>query len=274
MPLTSYMYLFVIYFVQFLILVEGEFYFLFTVNSFSQIYNLTLFPKWLYFRVLGYRQHYVTCGSVIKLKNADYNVRLHSHDVKYGTGSGQQSVTATEIQEDINSHWQIKGGTGKVCPRGQPVKCGSTIRLEHVETKKNLHSHNFQSPLSGNQEISCYGEKGEGDSGDNWMVVCSGNPISPYKWVYINRISLYKCICRGKLGQGRKRYAEACRHGYVSVDKWQDIWTADKWTDGGRGGAFVAWFCTLANDRRSVPARARFGCQAHAYCSYRIVNLV
>lgn len=32
------------------------------------------------------------------------------------------------------------------------------------------------SPLSGNQEISCYGdESGEGDSGDHWEVICSGD---------------------------------------------------------------------------------------------------
>lgn len=50
---------------------------------------------------------HVTCGSVLKLMNLDYRIRLHSHDVKYGTGSGQQSVTGTEIQEDVNSHWSI-----------------------------------------------------------------------------------------------------------------------------------------------------------------------
>lgn len=44
-----------------------------------------------------------------------------------------------------------------------------------MATKRNLHSHHFQSPLSGNQEISCYGEDGVGDSGDNWEVVCSGD---------------------------------------------------------------------------------------------------
>lgn len=36
------------------------------------------------------KARYVTCGSVIKLLNVDYRTRLHSHDVKYGTGSGQQ----------------------------------------------------------------------------------------------------------------------------------------------------------------------------------------
>lgn len=48
------------------------------------------------------------------------------------------------------------------------------IRLEHLTTKKNLHSHVFSSPLSGEQEISCYGHSGEGDSGDNWQVMCGG----------------------------------------------------------------------------------------------------
>jgi len=124
---------------------------------------------------LAARQRYVTCGSVIKLFNKDHNVRLHSHDVKYGSGSGQQSVTGTEVQEDVNSHWAIKGATGKSFPRGDPIKCGSTIRLEHIATNKNLHSHHFASPLSGHQEISAYGDGGEGDSGDHWNIVCSGD---------------------------------------------------------------------------------------------------
>lgn len=54
-----------------------------------------------------------------------------------------------------------------------PIKCGDTIRLEHIATKKNLHSHRVSSPLSGKQEISAYGDnKGEGDNGDNWLLVC------------------------------------------------------------------------------------------------------
>ncbi|XP_014661864.1 PREDICTED: stromal cell-derived factor 2-like [Priapulus caudatus] len=40
---------------------------------------------------------------------------------------------------------------------------------------RNLHSHFFQSPLSHNQEVSCFGEGGDGDTGDNWVVVCSGD---------------------------------------------------------------------------------------------------
>jgi len=42
----------------------------------------------------------------------------------------------------------------------EPIACGSMIRMEHLSTKKNLHSHHFSSPLSGNQEISAYGDNG------------------------------------------------------------------------------------------------------------------
>lgn len=115
----------------------------------------------------------ITCGSVFKLSNGYNEFRLHSHDVKYGSGSGQQSVTGTPNREDVNSYWAVKGTPDKACSRGEPIKCGATIRLEHLETKKNLHSHYFKSPISGYQEVSAFGKEGEGDSGDIWTVVCS-----------------------------------------------------------------------------------------------------
>jgi len=40
--------------------------------------------------IVEFHYDYVTCGSVLKLLNVRSNVRLHSHDVKYGSGSGQQ----------------------------------------------------------------------------------------------------------------------------------------------------------------------------------------
>jgi len=116
--------------------------------------------------------NYITCGSVIKLANQQTDVRLHSHSVKYGSGSGQQSVTGTKQKEDVNSYWIIKGLPDNQCSR-EKVKCGSKLRFEHLETKKNLHSHDFVSPLSHNQEVSAFGTEGEGDTGDYWIVTCS-----------------------------------------------------------------------------------------------------
>jgi len=31
----------------------------------------------------------------------------------------------------------------------------------------------FKAPLSGNQEVSAFGEGGEGDTGDNWEIKCA-----------------------------------------------------------------------------------------------------
>lgn len=68
-----------------------------------------------------------------------------------GTGSGQQSVTGVTAAEDSNSYWSVRGTSDALCHRGTPVKCGQTIRLTHVNTGRNLHSHYFASPLSSNQ---------------------------------------------------------------------------------------------------------------------------
>ena len=46
-----------------------------------------------------------------------------------------------------------------------PIKCGSIIRLTHLNTNRNLHSHHFQSPLSRNLEVSAFGDSGTGDEG-------------------------------------------------------------------------------------------------------------
>ncbi|XP_076437682.1 stromal cell-derived factor 2-like [Babylonia areolata] len=139
------------------------------------IYSLAVFH--LFFQcgnASDFEYEYVTCGSSLKILNGYNNVRLHSHDVKYGSGSGQQSVTGVDSSDDHNSYWQVRAKTGASCVRGSPIKCGQTIRLMHLSSRRNLHSHHFQSPLSHNLEVSAFGDDGEGDEGDHWVVVCNG----------------------------------------------------------------------------------------------------
>ncbi len=52
------------------------------------------------------------------------------------------------------------------------LKCNSTIRLQHSDTKKWLSSNNFQSPLSGNGEVNCVDNNNEDVE---WKVECIGN---------------------------------------------------------------------------------------------------
>jgi hypothetical protein len=75
-----------------------------------------------------------------------------SHDVKYGSGSGQQSVTGTGQQEDVNSHWLLKGPEeGDYCRRGEPVACGQRVRLEHLTTSRlvAVEGHRHHRPSAG-----------------------------------------------------------------------------------------------------------------------------
>lgn len=51
----------------------------------------------------------VTCGSVIKLQHANTGVNLHSHEISYGSGSGQQSVTGYTGGDDANDYWAVRG---------------------------------------------------------------------------------------------------------------------------------------------------------------------
>lgn len=56
---------------------------------------------------------YVTCGSSIKLVHEPSRFRLHSHEIAYGGGSGQQSITAHGSRNDRNSYWLVKEGDGE-----------------------------------------------------------------------------------------------------------------------------------------------------------------
>jgi dolichyl-phosphate-mannose--protein O-mannosyl transferase len=61
------------------------------------------------------------------------------------------------------------------CPQGAAIAKGHTVRLFHTATKKWLHSHLQRSPLTGQQEVSAYGNLGNSDTGDYWTVTWDGS---------------------------------------------------------------------------------------------------
>jgi dolichyl-phosphate-mannose-protein mannosyltransferase len=112
----------------------------------------------------------VAFGSKITLKNTGYGGGLlHSHVQTYPVGSEQQQVTCYHYK-DNNNEWLIappwKGPDANVT-----LKHGDTIRLIHVPTAHNLHSHTIAAPVSKqNYEVSGYGNATVGDAGDHWVV--------------------------------------------------------------------------------------------------------
>jgi len=108
-------------------------------------------------------------GQEVRLRHVATGRRLHSHESTYPEGSQQQQVTCYGGKDD-NDLWRVKAAHEAEAREGA-VSDGDEIRLEHVATGRNLHSHYVESAVSKQHEVSCFGEDGVGDSNDNWRVV-------------------------------------------------------------------------------------------------------
>ena len=157
----------------------------------------------------------ITYGSSLRIQNTITKYYLSSFGMNWSTGSGLQIVTAVQSDKDINSLFTIKeGDTYPVKINGDPVLCGEVIRLEHIATGKNLHSHDFKSMVTNSQEACAFGEDGNGDVNDNFRITCykqndndtiTGKTefflqhVPTEKWLYINyKTSMFNDgNCRG-----------------------------------------------------------------------------
>ena len=115
----------------------------------------------------------ITYGSSLRIQNIITKYHLSSFGMNWSSGSGLQIVTAIKGDTDINSLFTIKEGeTYPTKINGEPVLCGEIIRLEHIATGKNLHSHDFKSFVTKSQEACAFGENGYGDVNDNFRISC------------------------------------------------------------------------------------------------------
>ena len=144
----------------------------------------------------------VSCGSIVKLRNAETLRHLHSFQVNYGSGSGQQAVVGTNAGDSGESMWIVRDDGSTACPQGTPIQSGFKLRLQHAKTGKWLHSHNHKSPLSGNQEVSCFGSSKQSDPGDVWVVEFKDKPV----WEQDMPVALRHEATGAYLGSGKKEY--------------------------------------------------------------------
>ncbi|KAJ3063048.1 hypothetical protein HDU98_001074, partial [Podochytrium sp. JEL0797] len=132
----------------------------------------------------------VAYGSRIHLRHhATNGGYLHSHAHNYETGSKQQQITVYPFRDEngefiILHALDVVNGTGVATPvtKLEYLKNGDIIRLEHVMTKKKLHSHGVQAPVTQNDhhwEVSGYGDNTwPGDTNDNWIVRIADKSVS------------------------------------------------------------------------------------------------
>ncbi|KAF3325861.1 stromal cell-derived factor 2-like protein [Carex littledalei] len=172
----------------------------------------------------------VTYGSVIKLTHERTKFRLHSHDVPYGSGSGQQSVTGFQGVDDSNSYWVVRPVPDTSAKQGDAITHGTVIRFQHMRTRKWLHSHLHASPISGNLEVcfvysifpyisfyldifyllfclfqvSCFGSEHQSDTGDHWRLEIDG---SGKTWRQDQKVRLRHVDTQGYLHSHDKKYS-------------------------------------------------------------------
>ncbi|XP_020806209.1 protein O-mannosyl-transferase 2 [Drosophila serrata] len=125
----------------------------------------------------------VAYGSVVTIKNHKTGGGyLHSHHHLYPKGSGarQQQIT-TYTHKDENNKWLIKPHNKQRVAKDKLhlLRHGDLIRLEHVATKRNLHSHGEPAPMTKKHlQVTGYGENGAGDANDVWRVMVVGGKVN------------------------------------------------------------------------------------------------
>ncbi|KAI7897594.1 family 39 glycosyltransferase [Cokeromyces recurvatus] len=119
----------------------------------------------------------IAFGSNVTLKNYGYGGGLlHSHPHFYPEGSRQQQITAYSFK-DLNNLWQLRYPHNDATNNNndtatvQFIKDGDIVRLFHLNTGHNLHSHPIPAPISiKHWEVSAYGNESSGDFQDHWQL--------------------------------------------------------------------------------------------------------
>lgn len=89
----------------------------------------------------------------------------------YEEGSGQQKAYCGDWETSEESTFIVIPRIGEDIEPGTEVKFGEVIRLKHLPTRLNLHSHDgFQSPITAQQEVTCYGDDYTADENDEWVL--------------------------------------------------------------------------------------------------------
>jgi dolichyl-phosphate-mannose--protein O-mannosyl transferase len=93
-------------------------------------------------------------------------LRYNSGNPKGCSGSNQTLVVAGGWNVGDNEYWQVVPGS-RGGNANQVITYGSIVRFKHSGTGHSLHSHQFKSISSGQQEVSGFSSS---DENDDWTV--------------------------------------------------------------------------------------------------------
>ncbi|GAW80530.1 hypothetical protein, conserved [Plasmodium gonderi] len=120
---------------------------------------------------------FVTDGSSIILENVGTSYKLFSTDMKWGTGSGNQLVTAvTTNKNDEDILWTVNVYDEVKSFTGNKIKCDEIVTLKHVKSNGYLIGSSHDSILSNNYELSVHSSKESG----KFQVICENKKDKPF----------------------------------------------------------------------------------------------
>ena len=118
------------------------------------------------------------------------------------------------------------------CRRGQPLKSGDVLRIQHAKSRRWLHSHEFPSPISRQLEVSAFGGETQTDAMDEWVLevdpasnVKSGNSLF---WKRDGKVSLKHVGTGGYLSSHERAFGHpiAGQNEVFGKKSGKDFWKA------------------------------------------------
>ncbi|SBT79176.1 dolichyl-phosphate-mannose protein mannosyltransferase, putative [Plasmodium malariae] len=120
---------------------------------------------------------YVTDGSSIILENIGTKYKLFSTDMKWGSGSGNQLVTAvTTNKNEEDLLWTVNVYEEGKSFTGNKINCDEIVTLKHVKSNGYLIGSSHDSILSNNYELSVHQDNSSG----KFQVVCENKKNKSY----------------------------------------------------------------------------------------------
>lgn len=157
------------------------------------------------------------------LTSCDFN---YSHD----ESSKQQAVGCMgQSGDDKSTLWIIKPPHRRDFEKSgsDSVEENSVVRLQHMETGKNLHGHNMKAPVTDQREVTAFGEEGQGNQDDDWIIQSrDGAGITLESPIILKHVQTSLC-----LHSHSDRYFEAGNQtfqevtGYAGPDDENNTWT-------------------------------------------------
>lgn len=113
---------------------------------------------------------FVQYYTMIKLQHDNTKFYLSTTPLRYINGSHQNIVFGTKKGILAETFWTVYPLENQTdIQQGEPIQCGTTLRLKNSAYQMFLHSHAIEGPFNKGQEVSAFAQ---GDNGDLWTVEC------------------------------------------------------------------------------------------------------